>query len=256
MKFKKPPVVEAWIEFKVDLADESKGWDENAAKEFINKHFADFKQQEFFGLVEVKIDPKTRELSQTGMLFERIRAFTKDRDRCIQAGRNLLAFNQIRQGDGEWPGYEQLQDGAFDALQKYLDFRGLSTLVGVSLHYRDIVAIPKGEDGTIKLEDYFAVYPCLPDGLFGAMSRFRIVIQLQEACKGGNVTLSIQSLPGFVPSEDKGRFAMDWHVSSNQETRDMDSAREWLAEAHSHLMSVFECAFTSQGLNIFEPEVR
>lgn len=256
MKFKKPPVVEAWIEFKIALSDESAGWDENAAKEFIHKHFADFKQQEFFGLAEVKIDPKTRRVLQTGMLFERIRAFTKDRDRCIQAGRNLLAFNQIRQGVGEWLGYEQLQDGAFDALQKYLDFRGLSTLVGVSLHYLDIVAIPKGEDGKIKLEDYFTVYPHLPDGSFGAMSGFRIIMQLPETCKGGNVTLSIQTLPSFDPSEDKGRFAMDWHVSCNQGMYDINSVRKWLAEARNDLDGVFKSAFTQRGLDLFEPEGR
>lgn len=253
MKFKKPPILEAWIEFKVGLTDESVGWDESTAKEFINKHFADFKQQEFFGLAEVKIDSKTLKVSQTGMFFERVRAFTKDRERCVQAGRNLLVFNQIRQGEEEWPGYERLQDGASDALQKYLSFRGLSTLVSVSVHYRDIVAIPKGKDGKIKLEDYFAVYPHLPNGSFGAMSWFRVVMQLPEACKGGNMTLSIQSLPAFGPSEDKGRFAMDWHVCSNQGIYDIDSALKWLVEAHSDISTAFERAFTQKGLCLFEP---
>ena len=256
MRFKKPPVIESWIEFKIGLSDESRVWDENTAKEFISKYFAEFKQQEIFGLAEVKIDPKTRELSKTEMLFERIRAFTKDRDKCIQAGRNLVGFNQIRQGVLEWPGYECMKDNASDALQKYLDFRGLSTLVSVSLHYLDIVAIPKGKDGKIKLEEYFTIYPHLPDGPFGAMSGFRIVMQLPEACKGSNVTLSIQSLPAFASSKDKGGFAIDWHVSSSQGTYNIGSACKWLDEAHSGLRGLFEAAFTRQGLNLFEPEVR
>jgi len=256
VKFKKPPIVEAWIEFKVSLTDEYVGWDESTAKEFINKHFADFKQQEFFGLTEVKIDPKTGNVLETRRSFERVRAFTEDRDRCVQAGRNLLVFNQIRKSEEKWPGYEQLRDSAFDGLQKYLHFRSLNTLVGVSLHYLDIVAIPKGKDGKIKLEDYFTVYPHLPDGSFGAMSGFRVVMQLPETCKGGNMTLSIQSLPAFGPSEDKGRFAMDWHVCSNQGTFDTDSALKWLVEAHSDLSTAFECAFTQKGLYLFEPEGR
>jgi len=256
VKFKKPPIVEAWIEFKVSLTDESVAWGESTAKEFMNKHFADFKQQEFFVLTGVKIDPKTGNVLETRRSFERVRAFTKDRDRCVQAGRNLLVFNQIRQGEKEWPGYERLRDGAFDALQKYLDFRSLNTLVGVSLHYLDIVAIPKGNDGKIKLEDYFAVYPHLPDGSFGVMSGFQVVMQLPKACKSGNMTLSIQSLPAFGPSEDKGRFAMYWHVCSNQETYDMDSALKWLGEAHSDIGCAFERAFTQKGLYLFEPEGR
>jgi len=256
VEFKKPPIVEAWIEFKVGLADESLGWDESTAKEFINKHFADFTEQEVFGLAEVKIDSKTGKVSPTRMLFERIRAFTKDRDRCVQAGRNLLVFNQIRQGEGEWPGYQRLQDGASDALQKYFSFRSLSTLVSASLHYRDIVAIPKREDDKIRLEDYFTVYPHLPNGSFGGMSGFRVIMQLPETCKGGHMTLSVQSLPAFGPSEDKGRFAMDWHVCSNQGIHDIDSALTWLAQAHSDLSSAFESAFTQKGLYLFEPEGR
>ena len=143
MRFKKPPIVEAWVEFKVNLTDESVCWDESTAKEFINKYFADFKRQEFFRLAEVKIDSKTGNVLETRRSFERIRAFTEDRDRCVQAGRNLLVFNQIRQGQKEWPGYERLRDSAFDALQKYLDFRTLNTLVGVSLHYLDPSSTPQ-----------------------------------------------------------------------------------------------------------------
>jgi uncharacterized protein (TIGR04255 family) len=256
VKFKKPPIVEAWIEFKVGLTDESVGWDESTAKELINKHFADFKQQEFFGLTEVKIDPKTANVLETRRSFERVRAFTEDRDQCVQGGRNLLVYNQIRQGEKEWPGYERLRDSAFDALQKYLDFRTLNTLVGVSLHYLDIVAIPKGKDGKIKLEDYFTVYPHLPDGAFGAISGFRVAMQLPQACKGGNMTLSIQSLPAFGPSEDKGRFSIDWHVTSDGKTHDVDSARQWLEQAHKDLRGVFVAGFTEQGFAIFEPEGR
>jgi hypothetical protein len=120
----------------------------------------------------------------------------------------------------------------------------------------DIVAIPKGNDGKIKIEDYFAVYPHLPDGSFGAMSGFQVVMQLPEACKGGNMTLSIQSLPAFEPSEDKGRFAMDWHVCSSQGTYDMDSAVKWLGGAHNGVSTAFERAFTQKGLYLFEPEGR
>jgi uncharacterized protein (TIGR04255 family) len=252
MKHKKPPVVEAWIQFKVSLAEETAGWDESTAKEFINKYFPEFKQQELFGLAEVKIDPRTANVLGTVKSFERIRAFTQARDLCVQAGRNLLVFNQIRQG--EWGGYDRLQDGAFDALEKYFGFRGLSTLAGVSLHYRDIVVIPSGPNGKIQLDDYFAVCPRIPETAFGEVSGFRVAMDFPHACENGITTVAIQTVPVIESSCDEYRFAVDWHVGCDGKTPDVASARQWLEQAHRDLRGVFKAAFTKRTLDLFEPE--
>ena len=253
MEFKKPPVVEAWIEFKFALTEEARPWDESAAKEFVQKYYGEFKHVEFFGLAKVKIDLKTGAAKETDRSLERVRAFSEERDRCIQGGLNVVVYNQMKRPNEKWPGYECLRDGAFVALENYSNYRALSTLASVSLHYLDIMAIPREADAKIRLEDYFTVYPSLPDERFGSISGFGVVMDLPKLCKDAGSALSIRTLPPVGPEDDKARFAMDWHVTSKGGIGDWNSAREWLDITHRDLRGAFEAAFTKDGLKLFEP---
>ncbi len=164
IEFKNPPVIESWIEFYIDLTEESIPWNEDAAKDLIKKYFPDFKSMDFFGLAQVTIDPKTRNISPTNLSFERVKAFTETKDKCIQAARNMLVFNHIKKDN--WPDFKERRDQAFDALEKYLTFRQINKLRSVALHYRDIVQIPREGKDTIRLEDYFTISPKVPEEKF------------------------------------------------------------------------------------------
>jgi uncharacterized protein (TIGR04255 family) len=253
MEFKKPPVVEAWVEFKFALTEGARPWDESVAKEFVQKYFAEFKHIELFGLAKVKIDLKTGNALDTDRSLERLRAFSDSRDRCVQVGQNMVVYNQMRRPKEEWPGYDRLRDGAFIALENYANFRGLNELASVSLHYLDIVGIPTSADCKIKLEEYFTVYPELPDEKFGGISGFGVGIGLPNICKNASTTLTIQALGQVGPPYDKCRFAMDWHVTSKGGTHDKTVAREWLDLAHRDIRGAFDAAFTKRGLELFEP---
>ena len=128
LNFQKPPVVEAWIEFDFDLSEENIPWTEENAVKFIKENFADYtpKQSEFFARIQVD-SRGLPDFSKTDKSFNRIKAFSKDGQYCIQAGRNILIFNQINKG--EWPGYDNMRNEAFKVLTSYSDYRSFEKLL-------------------------------------------------------------------------------------------------------------------------------
>ena len=255
MGFKKPPVVEAWIEFRFALTQEKSIWDESAAVDLVKSHFEDFKPESFSKYVRIEVDAKTGKPNLTGVqeLFDRVRAFTDGRDLCVQAGRDVLVLNQLNKG--EWPGYEPMRDAAIKAAKKYMEFREFDepVVVAVGLHYRDVVSLPRCPGSGIKLEEWFRIYPEVPEGDFGAMSGFKFSVHLPTMCEGANVVLTTQSLPIDPGNDSELRFAIDWHVSSADRIEGVDRARQWLDSVHKGLRSSFDKAFTPECLALFEP---
>lgn len=255
VEFKKPPVIEAWIEFKFALTDEASTWDEDKAKALVKTRFADFTPESFSRYTEICVDAKTgkADLSNVQELFDRIRAFSGDKDKCIQARRDGFVFNQLNKL--KWSGYEVMADNAIEAVGQYMEFREFNELENVSLHYRDIVPIPKPDEGeSIRLSDWFRIYPEIPQDTLGKVSAFRFDVQLPELCNDADARLSIQSLPPVEEGETDFKFSIDWHITSaDNKVVDLKTARNWLDSAHIALRSSFEKAFTLACLQIFEP---
>ena len=143
MEFAEPPVVEAWIEFKFALAQEDSRWDEDAARSLMKTYSDEFIPDSFLKCVQIDVNirPGQSDLATKQEFFDRVRAFSEKKDRCIQAGRDVFVFNQIKK-EG-WGKYERLRDAALASAEKYVIFRDLHNVIAVSLHYRDVVAYPK-----------------------------------------------------------------------------------------------------------------
>jgi uncharacterized protein (TIGR04255 family) len=252
--FRKPPVVEAWIEFKFALTQERSAWDEDAAKRLVKNCFEDLTPESFSMYARIEMDGKIGRpnVADIQAVFDRIRAFSNERDRCIQAGRDVFVFNQLN--TGKWPGYEAMRDGALEAVAKYMGFRELDELTAIALHYRDIVSVPKAQDSGIKLEDWFQVYPEVSGEAFGRMSAFTFSVQLPEMCTGATAVLRLGSLPLAGEGDSEFRFSIDWHVSSTDRVEDLEAAKQWLDSAHAAFRSSFDKAFTPKCLATFEPD--
>lgn len=241
--FEKPPVVEAWIEFYFDLSEENIPWTEEYAVNFIKENFPDYspKHYEYFARINFnsKGDP---DFSKTDKSFNRIKAFSKNGEYCIQAGRNVLIFNQINKGD--WLGYDNMRDKAFEVLEKYLNYRKFEKLFNTCLHYRDLINIPS-ESKKIELEDYFKIYPKISDS-FGDTWRINLELVLPQSCKQG---VTIFTLLQVLDRDVKNfRFYMDWHITPYEGSilTNTNEAKLWLDDIHSDLKKRFEETFTDK----------
>lgn len=260
MEFKKPPILEAWIEFYLDLTDESITWDRDFAESFIDREYgAEFPKRNFNLLAsggKVQVEKGIPHIINANIEFDRIRAKTENEDYCIQAGRDILVVNQIKKDDIDWPRYETLLDKAIDALGRFITFRGLNGITGTSLHYRDLIVIPpkENEDG-ISLDKYFRISPRIPTEDFGSMSSFNVSFELPDICEDCVANLTLQTTRSRIKSEDNCfRFMMDWHLRSTCLFEKLDQTVSWLNNAHQSLHTRFKNSFTEEGLKLFEPE--
>lgn len=247
--FENPPVVEAWIEFYFDLSEEEIPWTEADATVFIKENFSDYTPKDCEYFAKVQVDSQGRsDFSQIDKFFNRIRAFTKDGQYCIQAGRNVLILNQINKGD--WPGYEIMRDKACEVLGKYSSYRHFEKLLNTCLHYRDVISIPR-EGEAIELKDYFKIYPHLEES-FGDFCDLKLDLVLPQSCREGVTFFSFLCLPKVAGSEDFFKFQMDWHINPSEGSiMCFEEAENWLNIVHSNLIERFDGAFTSKTMELF-----
>jgi uncharacterized protein (TIGR04255 family) len=241
--FKKPPVVEAWIEFYFDLSEENIPWTEEYAVNFIKENFPNYspKNSEYFARISINSKGEP-DFSKTDKFFNRIRAFSKNGEYCIQAGRNVLIFNQINKGD--WLGYDNMRDKAFEVLEQYLNYRKFERLLNTCLHYRDLIVIPSANE-KINLEDYFKIYPKVCES-FGDTWRINLELVLPQSCKQG---VTIFTLLQVSDKNVKNfRFYIDWHVTPYDGSIPTNTceAKLWFDAIHSDLRKRFEETFTDK----------
>ena len=259
MNFTNPPVIEAWIEFRFSYNEDAPYWDEARAEAFIRDYFKEsFKVNSYFGRSEIAVDAsKGRpDFSKPKLIFERIRAASEGDDRYVQAGRDTLIYNMLRK-EKDWPEYQTLRSEALDAYDKYVDYLKPNALRTISLHYRDIVVIPFDQNSKVKLDNYFTVFPKVPEDTYGGTSGFMIALEMPEVCKSGLLRLILKNEPSLRGTKEpsvNARFRMDWHLNPNEMFNSLDKkvVSAWLDQAHDDLFKAFVSAFTDEGLKLFD----
>lgn len=255
IKYKNPPVVEAWIDFCFEYGEEASEWDEKVAVDFLNS-LDEFKQEEYFALVkkEVKTSERGPILSDSAPILQRLKAFSKEaKDRCLQVEQNLLVYNMLRKKDVEWPGFAVLLAEALPFCQKYID-RFHPVNVKPVLHYRDNVTIPF-VDGKIEPRDYFEIYPNVSEEKFGNIGDFSLSLFLADICENGFARFSVRTEQLVTgETQDKVPFILDWYVESvnSFDNENLDMCKEWLILAHEGINKAFENCLTERCRSLFE----
>jgi uncharacterized protein (TIGR04255 family) len=186
--------------------------------------FEEFVADRFLKSMNIDVNMQPGQSGPTAIpeiLFERVRAFSKGGDHCLQAGRNMFVFNQLKRAT--WLGFDCIRDAALSGVRKYMGFRNLDELTRVSLHYRDVVAIPRSDSSGIEFKDWFHVYPEVPKDSFGSVSAFTFAVQLPSMCENAVAIFSIQSLPSIGEEDREFKFSIDWHVSSVDKVEDLQA---------------------------------
>lgn len=256
MRLGKPPVIEAWVEFRFAVDEGVPAWDEATAERFFKSHFADaFETKDFVGHYEVEIESAGGRptIRQGAAVFERARATNADGNRYLQAGRDVLIYNVLRTR-AAWPEYGALRDEAMAAYGKYTGFARATSLRSVGLHYRDEVTLPL-HGSRVDLRDYITVYPEVPGDAFGPTSGFVMNLTLPEAVEAGILNLVVRTVPLAMPDAKELRLRLDWHLRSEEPPSTEPAAvSEWLDRAHGELIHAFVQCFTKAAWQRFDPK--
>lgn len=254
-KYKNPPVVEAWIDFRFEYGEESPAWNQKIAVDFI-KSFDQFKKEEYLALFkkEIKVDQKGSIVSDEDV-FVRLKAFNSVNDRCLQVEQSLLVYNMLRIKDAEWPGFSVLLEEAILFCQEYINLFGPLHIRPV-LNYRDNITIPFIER-KIQPKDYFEIYPEVPENTFGDITDFSLSLILPTTCENGVTSFSVRTQP-IVSTEPNSKlpFIIDWYVQSAKSftCEDLNDCDLWLKSAHEGINKAFESCLTDKCRLLFDEE--
>ncbi|MBC8378029.1 MAG: TIGR04255 family protein [Planctomycetes bacterium] len=253
-KYKNPPVVEAWIDFRFEYGEQPPEWNGMVATDFL-KSFNEFKKEEYPALFKkaIKVNEKGSIVSEADLLV-RLKAFNKANDRCLQIEQNLLVYNILRNKNVTWPGFSVLLSEAMPFYQAYIDkFHPIKAKT--VLHYRDHVAIPF-IDNKIEPKDYFEIYPKVPEDKIGNMVDYSLSLILSDICENGVASFSVRTEPEISDIEvtqSKLLFIIDWDVQSRISfaCENLDSCGTWLNLAHSGINKAFESCLTERCRSLF-----
>jgi uncharacterized protein (TIGR04255 family) len=251
--YKKPPVVEAWIEFHFEYGEEAPKWDQNVTTQFINSFGEQFDQKNQVALFakEVKIGEQGPVFSQSDPILHRLKIFNKTKDRCLQVEQKLLVYNMLRNGT-DWPGFSILLQEVLPIHQQYLDAFHPVKIRKVVLNYRDHIMVPF-ENESIEPKDYFEIYPNIPPKM-GNMAHYSLSLVLSDICKDGIAQFSVRTKPCIIDeTKPKLPFIIDWNVHSTISfaCNDKISYEAWLNTAHDGVSQAFKECLTEKCRGLF-----
>ena len=257
----KPPIVEAWIGFRVTPAPEMATWDAPEVfaefSKFLEAHSDEFPEQEMLRHESFTIEKRSDVgMPKAGRLVSRIsllRAIDREKSRAIQIGPEVFSYHLLRAADS-YPGFTKLRDASLEKLQSYADRFRPQGLTQLELHMIDIVSIPRCPDVNCQIEDYFSIAVDIPLDPFGALDDFSIQLQLRGVNPDDRLHLHFHLLRAGSKA-DEFRFRIKWDMACPTQLsfNDTEQITARLDSAYKHLFSCFQSMFTDLGWQLFDP---
>ncbi len=255
-KFRKPPVVEVWISIDFDPNVNKRQWDLELVQQYVRQYHLEFPKLEVVHQRQIQV----QETSPTDLpkivaqqvRVESVRLWNATRTRTLQIGDDNLSYHMLKSDEGA-PGYRTVREAAQSKLEDYSRTFEPSQIRNATLHYLDIIEIPRPENGKLDLKDYFVPSVDLPEEPFGPISGLSYQFQVMCPVDPGPLFLQLQAMAS-PPESDVFRFRMEWHKQSS-EVNTLDLAQVWarMDIAHEYMRQCFLAAFPQRTLELFEP---
>lgn len=262
MKLRKPPVIEAWIEFRFELTEDVGPWDVHEARRFLERYYEGIFEPKLVGWQhqvvyhhEANKPPHGKASAQ----FTKLRASNVAEDRYLQVGRDTVALNVLKKNDREWPAFSAWRDEAIVLMMNYIEFVQQRSVLSVqpALHYRDVVPLPL-TGGKLEPKDYLNIYPEVPAPIFGDVNHFFIGLVFgSKISEIGRTQLLVTPLEReeSAAQNEHVRLQMDWHIVSTElQSPDQRRLGEWLDRADHDVVEAFKNVFTKAAWELFEPQ--
>lgn len=262
MKLNHSPIVEALIELDVEPTDTESTWPSEATK-FLEDIQGELPEREGLyaqrlELVNVNTTTGVPEKVKGEQILERVRAFDKERSRCVQAGVNSFVFNLPRKG-ADYPGFEALLDGALRYYTRYAArFRPKYVRKAV-LRYLDLITLPVTGKRGIRLEDYFDFGVKVPDDEQWAFNGFAAHVSVPLSARTGendHLVLRLESR-SFDTRDGKAQILLSWQwVADGIKAAETCVIEKRLRTLHDEASALFRSAFTDKLWKTFGPDKR
>ncbi|MDX1251745.1 MAG: TIGR04255 family protein [Gammaproteobacteria bacterium] len=243
-RYKKPPVIEALCEvYFVNSA-----WDDAIPGQFYDRMKDRFpaKRQQEIHEAEFNFGLTGEAAAGVRRLAPRLQMMTEQGDRMIQLARDLLVVNQLR----PYPHFEEWEPIVYQALNTYSELAQPNGITRLGIRYINQVAIPESR---ILMEDYFTLYPRLPETLGDAHGPFMIRLEIPSQMANHTVLVTFATTPPEKVGESA--FLLDvYDIFAPSEPFSLQDITSHLQDGHKNIENAFESSITEKLRTLFEPE--
>ncbi len=240
--YENPPLIEALCEFRFEP---SQPWDWTIPGLVYDKVKSEYPKKRQQNIVEVELRAEQEELAQRlkGGIA-RMQFLRPDEQALIQVGPDLLTVNHLK----PYPTWQAFKARIVHALKIYREVANPKGIRRIGLRYINKIEIP--EQG-VAIEDYLLAVPKVPEAVPQIFATFvqRVEIPFEQA----NGMLVLQS--GTVRDEHRGGtvFMLDLDFFTLQADKlTLDSAMEWVENAHGQVERTFEACVTDKARALFK----
>jgi uncharacterized protein (TIGR04255 family) len=239
-KYKNPPVVEALCEI---LFVDSK-WDSALPGQFYDKIKADYPKKKELQQVGVEVSiSKDIPASRVRCGDTRLQFFKEDGSQLIQIEKNLLVVNQLR----PYPKFEEWKPVVDRMLANYLEIAKPKGIKQIGTRYIDKIVIPVP---SFKMEDYFCLYPHLPESLNLVHGRFLMRLEIPAKHKGHNLIITFGTSMADSPGTSAELLDI-YDIYASAEFLSGGDIDKFIEEAHENIITAFENSITEKTRELF-----
>ena len=256
MKFRKPPVVEVWISVDFEPNEKKRQWDLGLVQKYVEQYHEEFPRLEALHEQTIQVQETSPtdlpKVIRKDVRLQSVRLWNDARSRMLQIGDDNLSYHILKAAD-DTPGYQKVREAAQSKLEDYARIFQPSQIRNATLHYLDVIEIPRPVGGKLDLKDYIIPSADLPEDPFGPISGLTYQFQLICPVDRGPLFLQLQAMPSS-PENNAFRFRMEWHKQSS-DVNTLDFAQVWarMDIAHEYMRRCFLASFTQRTLDLFEP---
>jgi uncharacterized protein (TIGR04255 family) len=244
-RYRKPPVIEALCE--IYFAGSS--WDETVPGAFYERVKGDFPQKRQRTIQEAQITLGPEQAAAGVRQLPPWMQFVSDeKHRMIQLAQDLLVVNQL----APYPHFEDWEPDVYRALRIYRELAQPKNVARLGLRYINRVLIPEKQ---IRMEDYFTIYPNLPQRLGDMHGSFLVRVEVPQSDQGHTVVITFGTAPP-PPAQEAGQvFLLDlYDLLTMNQLVDEEVLKREVRTAHDNIVVAFEDSITDKLRALFEPE--
>lgn len=235
--YRRPPVVEALCEVYFDDST----WDDTIPGAFYERVKAEFPTRRQREIQEAQI-AFGRDTASAGVqrLPPWMQFLTEKGDLMIQVAENLLVVNQMR----PYPHFEEWVTVVDRALATYREVAQPQKVARVGLRYINRIEIPSSR---VELEDYFTIYPRLPETLGNTHGTFLVRVQIPQRDEGHTMLITFGNEVTSGDAQSESVFMLDLYDIATIDAPLGDSElQKTIHQAHDNVVMAFEGSITDR----------
>jgi len=242
-KYKYPPVVEALCE----IFFSGSKWDSTIPGMFFDKIKGDYPTKKELDQVGVEVSISSEvQRSQVMRGERRIQFLKSDGSQLVQVEKDLVVVNQLR----PYPRFVDWKPVIDKMLKLYWELTQPVGIRQIGIRYINRVIIPTH---CFKLEDYFNLYPQVPDSLGAIHGKFMMRVEIPSKHQGHQLIVTFGTAPADSP-ETSAEMLDLYDIFVVPQLLTLNNVDKNIREAHENIESAFENSITQKSRDLFEEE--